>query len=195
MPFFDTFQTVAPMPQAVFDRYGDQVGPEISAMWREHGVGFVDDGFLKVIDPIWFEDEGFVFLRSGVPIFLTALCDTIMYIPETGTFTAMKLRFGAMDIVTKPGEPLTEVLSRFGDRGYREQVLESRHFTQAAAVHGVPDLDEGFNYVPMLALGGPHRAANLDRGHAAVSQSLLLQVDTPELRAYSPSMVEPRPDN
>lgn len=195
MPVFNNFQTVAPMPQSVFERYGDQVGPQIAAMWREHGVGFVDDGFLKVIDPIWFEDQGFVYLRTGVPIFLTALCDTIMFIPDTGTFTAMKLRFGAMDIVTEPADDLTEVLRRFGDPTYREQVLESRHFTEAAAVHGVPDLEQGFQYVPMLALGGPHRAANLSRGHAAVSQSLLLQAEPPTLRAYGPSMVRARADS
>lgn len=195
MATFDTFHSVAPMPEAVFERYGDQVDDSIVQMWREHGVGFVDDGFLKVIDPIWFEEEGFVHLRAGVPIFLTALCDTVMYMPDTGGFTAMKLRFSAMDVVSEMDEPTDQALRKFGNRTYREQVLESRHFTEAAATHGVPDLDEGFMYVPMLALGGPHRASTLDRGKAVVSQALLLQAEPPQLRAYGPSMITPRADD
>ncbi|MBC9956751.1 T6SS immunity protein Tdi1 domain-containing protein [Yimella sp. cx-51] len=194
MPVFDTFHTIAPMPSNVIEEYADRVGDEIVAMWREHGVGFVDDGFLRVVDPQWFEEKQFVHLRSGVPIFLTALCDTIMFIPETASFTAMKLRWSAMDIVSESGQPVAEALCAFGDPAYRERVLESRHFTEAAARLGVPDFDEGFMYTPMLALGGPHSSSTLRRGKAVVSQSLLLQAEPPQLRHYSPARIEPRAD-
>lgn len=194
MKIFEQFQTVAPMPDSTIARYLAELPAEIIDMWREHGIGFVGDGFLRVIDPVKFIDDDGVYLRSGVPIFVTALCDTIMYIPEALSFTAMKLRWGVMDIVSLPTTPLADALVAFGDPEYQFNVLESRHFREAAQRLGVPSFENGFNYVPMLALGGPHTSANLNEGLAVVSQALLVQAQSPQLRAYGPDQVSPRED-
>lgn len=46
MKIFEQFQTVAPMPDSTIARYLAELPAEIIDMWREHGIGFVGDGFL-----------------------------------------------------------------------------------------------------------------------------------------------------
>nr|WP_231747342.1 GAD-like domain-containing protein [Auraticoccus cholistanensis] len=193
-PIFPVFRTVSEMPASTIERYEGELPEPVLRMWREHGIGLVGDGFVRVVDPVAFQADGGVTLRSGVPLFLTALNDTIVWIPESGTFTAMKLRWGAMDIVSERGEDFELALRRFGDPEYQLRVLESRHYTEAVERLGVPDITEGFAYRLPLAMGGRHRASELTLGSSLVTQSILLQADTPALRCYRPSQVEPRDD-
>lgn len=193
-PIFPVFRTVAPMPVETIERYRGELPEPALRMWRTHGVGLVGDGFVRVIDPVAFQAASGVTLRSGVPLFLTALNDTIVWIPDSGTFTAMKLRWGAMDIVSTPTEDFEQALRRLGDPEYQLRVLESRHYTEAVQRLGVPAITDGFAYRLPLAMGGRHRSSELTVGTSVVTQSLLLQAEPPALRYYSPSQVEPRDD-
>lgn len=183
------------MPAATIDQYRDHLPTEIISVWETYGTGLVGDGFLRLIDPVTFIEDGGVYLRSGVPVFVTALCDTIMYVPQTGSFTDMKLRWGAMDIVSPLMGDITQALRSLADPAFQLGALESRHYGEAVQRLGfVPDIDTGLNYVPMLALGGPHVSSTLSPGALVVSQSLLIQADPPTLRYYAPDAVEPRAD-
>ncbi len=193
-PIFPVFQTVAPMPSETVEQYAGQLPEPALRMWRMHGVGLVGDGFVRVIDPVAFQAASGVTLRAGVPLFLTALNDTIVWIPDSGTFTAMKLRWSAMDIVSTPSEDFEQTLRRFGDPEYQLRVLESRHYTEAVGRLGVPAITDGFAYRLPLAMGGKHSSSELVVGTSVVTQALLLQAEPPVLRYYSPSQVEPRED-
>uniref|UniRef100_UPI0034E97C31 GAD-like domain-containing protein n=1 Tax=Enterococcus faecium TaxID=1352 RepID=UPI0034E97C31 len=72
------FSKVSSMPNHILSKYQNQVPKELLEFWKEQGLGYLLNGYLKVINP----DDYLEFIKStyfrgalSIPIFITAFGD------------------------------------------------------------------------------------------------------------------------
>lgn len=167
---FPGFTRVADVPDASIARFADAVPAPFVEFWRTSGVGLLDGGFLRSVDPAEFADllpDVIADSEGAVALFTTAFGDIVFW--RSGYVRAARLRHGVIEVITK----LPGLLPRFfADPEYVADALAREPFDEACERLGVPDPDECFGYVPLLALGGPETADHLQR--VALREHLLL---------------------
>lgn len=184
MTVFDQFTPVAPIEEATIARYADRVPPAVVDAWRQHGAGFVGDGFFRFVDPARADGmlEGVVgFPEGSVVLFTTALGDLVVW--SNATVLVVKFRWGVIDI----SRELTfeQLAGLVADSTARDVSFEWQPYPEAAARDGVPAFEQCYGFVPLLALGGPPAAANLKLGGLYEHIALIAQLaGLPKLRGF-----------
>lgn len=163
MPTFAHFMPYAPIDEQTIARFAPVVPAEVVSAWREHGSGYVSDGYFRMVDPGHAADrlEGTMNLPEGSTIlFTTALGDLVVHFG--GRYLVVKFRWGVVD-VTPTGMTFPELLQLMDDPVARDLSFEWDPYLEAGQRTGVPSLDEVLGFVPILALGGAPVADNLRR--------------------------------
>lgn len=183
MTAFAQFTTVAPIDQATIERYAASVPQEVVDAWREHGAGFVGDGYFRFVDPARAEQmlAGIGLPEGAVVLFTTALGDVVAWSKDL--VLVLKFRWGVIDVARDlPFQRLADLVS---DPAAREVSWEWQPYPEKVARDGVPDFEQCYGFVPLLALGGPPSADNLQASglyeHIAVIAQL---AGLPQLRGF-----------
>jgi hypothetical protein len=154
-----------PSPELIA-RYRDRVSPELLAVWEEYGFGTFCEGYLKIVNPddytdLLAETYQLVSLPSEAPpivLFATAMGDLLIL--ERGYLVLVCFRHGNTDTV---GKTVKLFFRSVAEDSYLIDVLRWEPYPAARARLGEPAYDECFGYVPLLALGGPEVAENLEK--------------------------------
>ena len=155
-----------PAPELVA-RYRDRVPPELVEVWEQYGFGTFCDGYLKIVNPDDYAGvltDTYQLTSTAAPapplvLFATAMGDLLIW--EIGYLALVDYRHGQTHIVAKN---LSLLFRNLADG---EETLTEEFFWEpypaARARLGEPAFDECFGYVPLLALGGPEVAENLEK--------------------------------
>lgn len=176
---FPRFTPVAPIPRKTIKRYESLAPAGAAEMWRHYGTGIVGDGFVRVLDPARADqmlDGMFSLSDRAVMLFSTALADLVFFVDDV--FIVIKFRLGVIEMSPR-GVGLEEFTAWLQD----EQLLTSRFdqqpYPEAAARDGIPPLEKCYGFVPLLALGGPPQAANLQLMGMYEHIAVMLQLAEP----------------
>lgn len=118
------------------------------------------DGYLRVIDPRSFAqlaEEIVAWGEQCVPLMVTALGDMLVWDAEAHCLEMIFCRYGIYKM------PKGDFFRLLCDKSFVEKELEPINYKEAVELHGVPDFDECFGYVPLLALGGGETPDHLER--------------------------------
>ena len=176
MTRFRSFEQVAPIGEETIARFAGLVPAEVAESWRAQGTGIVgEDGFFRVVDPAraaTMLDGVFSLPEGSTVLFTTALGDLVLH--ANGLYLVVKSRFGAIDIVE--GLSFDELVALIEDPTQRDVAWEWQPYPAARERDGVPEFEECFGFVPLLALGGSNEAGHLQRSalyeHLAVIAEL-----------------------
>lgn len=175
---FDSFQQVAPIPEATIQHYADQVPEAIVQAWRDHGAGFLNDGYFRLVDPARADQM----LGPARPlpadttiVFTTALADLIGY--RNGMFLVAKTRLGEIHATSEPFERLTTLLT--DHPGDRDAIWDWQPYPAAREQHGTPGFEECLMHIPLLGLGGRGNPEAMQTGSLWLHNALMLQLTGP----------------
>lgn len=188
MTTFNTFTQVAPIGEETIARFAGQVPAEVVELWRRQGAGVIgDDGYFRVVDPdraVQMLDGVFAMPEGSTVLFATALGDIVFH--AGGSYFVVKFRFGAIDLAQ--GLSFDELVALVEDIRQREGVWEWQPYPAAHDRDGVPEFEQCFGFVPLLALGGPNDAAHLQLGGLYEHIALITQLaGQPRVRGALPA--------
>ncbi len=155
------FTSVAPMPEASIREHSARVPHEIVELWREVGLAAGAGGFLRLIDPAEWAPilaETYPGHDEAVAVFATAFADVVVW--ERGYLNILRFRRGVVTVLVADLEMLLLVID---DQEFLDTEMDAGSYAAAVERLGMPEFDECFGYVPLLALGGPERVENLQR--------------------------------
>lgn len=185
MSRFAEFTTLMPIEEFSIGQFAHRVPAEVVAAWRDNGMGFLGDGFFRMVDPRRAAEQldGVVGLPDGSTVlFVSALGDLILHVG--GRFLVIKFRWGVIDVVPS-GTTFGGLVELLGDPEAREVSFEWSPYAEAVERTGIPHLEELLGFVPLLGLGGAPVAANLQRMDFWEHISLIAQtVGLPQLRGF-----------
>lgn len=127
---------------------------------KKYGLGSFLGGYLRVIDPRAFAqlaEEIVDWGKQCVPLMVTALGDMLVWDVEAHCLEMIFCRYGIYKM------PEGDFFRLLCDKSFVENELEPINYKEAVELHGVPDFDECFGYVPLLALGGGETPDHLER--------------------------------
>lgn len=136
------------------------VPEEFIYVWEEFGLGSFMGGYMRVIDPRAFAElaeEVVSWGKQCVPLMVTALGDMLVWDVEAHSLEMIFCRYGIYKLWKD------DFFQLLGDKSFVESELEPTNYDEAVKLYGVPDFDECFGYVPLLALGGGETADHLKR--------------------------------
>ena len=156
-----------PTPELI-DQYRDRVPPEMLSVWQNYGFGTFCEGYLKIVNPDDYADllaDTYEHTSTPAPtqaiplvLFATAMGDLLVW--ERGYLVLVDYRHGNTNSVAINFELL---FRDFADNYFLREDLRWEPYPAARARLGEPAFDECFGYVPLLALGGPEVAENLEK--------------------------------
>lgn len=166
---FTSFQTAAPIPEATISQFASLVPPEVASAWREHGAGFVDDGYFRLVDPA----RAMAMLGTASPlpgdaviIFATAMADLVGWWRDM--FLVAKPRLGEIQFAAIGFDRLVELMADVPTdergMGYRDGAWDQQPYPAARARLGVPGFEDCLMHVPLLKMGGRGDAAAMQIG-------------------------------
>lgn len=135
---------------------------EIIYIWKEYGLGSFWGGYFRVIDPrayVGLVEETFFASDECVPVMATAFGDVLVWDNEAWSLELVMYRYGIYRMV----DAAFFGLLRRRDSEFINGVLEPVNYKEAVDLLGVPDFDECFGYVPLLALGGGETPDHIKR--------------------------------
>ena len=97
------FTKFAAMPEEVIEKYASKVPDELVELWQQYGLGFLLDGYLKIINPeeyIEFVEAIYFRGTNGVPLFVTCFGDLIIY-TQNGFIDIIYYANNDFDVMTK----------------------------------------------------------------------------------------------
>jgi len=148
------------MPRETIDRYAGTVPPAVIAAWRDHGVGFVGDGYFRMVDPARAAAMlGRTWLYPGAAIlFTTAMADLIAY--GAGQFVVVKYRLGEVQPTSVPFERLVTLMR--DDPADQEGIWQWSPYPAAAAP---PDTDHESGHLGASQNGRGYEFINYTQQH------------------------------
>ena len=150
---FDSFVPVAPMPEESFARFGSRVPQEFVQAWRDHGTGFIGDGYFRLVDPgraVAMLGTAGPFPQDWVVLLATAMADLVAW--RDGLFMVAKTRLGQIHASSQSAAAVLELLA--DKPGYRDVIWDHQPYPAARDRLGVPAFEECFMHVPLLGMGG-----------------------------------------
>lgn len=154
------FKKEGELPSEFIKIFKPIVPEEFIYVWKKYGLGSFLDGYLRVIDPRAFAqlaEEIVAWGEQCVPLMVTALGDMLVWDAEAHSLEMIFCRYGIYKM------PKGDFFRLLCDKSYVEKELEPINYKEAVELHGVPDFDECFGYVPLLALGGGETPDHLER--------------------------------
>lgn len=171
---FEKFVAVAPISEKTISAYAGQVPEPVAHAWRDHGAGFVGDGYFRFIDPA----RGAAMLGEHSPLppeavilFTTALADVVAW--WNGMFLVAKTRLGEIHATSVPFERLVTLLEDVP--GQRDAVWDWQPYPTAVARLGVPGFEECFMHVPLLGMGGRGEPERMETGSLWLHIGIMVQ--------------------
>jgi len=170
---FESFTQVAPISQATFATYGSRVPSGVVQAWRDHGTGFVGDGYFRLVDPARAQQMlGRALPAQAVALFTTAMADVVAWYDTM--FLVIKFRLGEIHATPVPFERLVSLMADV-DR-HRDAIWDWQPYPQAQARLGTPELEDCFMHVPLLGLGGRGDPAQMQTGSVWLHIDLMTQM-------------------
>ncbi|UFU06281.1 T6SS immunity protein Tdi1 domain-containing protein [Ruania halotolerans] len=163
MVAFNQFSPHAPIAAETIDSFADRAPEGAVQMWRTYGAGAVGaDQFIRVIDPARGRQmlDGSVPLpETVVPMFTTGLGDVVMW--AQSMYLLYTFRWGTLQFTRDLSlDRLTELMQ---DPAVLDEDFQRQPYPLAVTRQGTPAHEECFGFVPLLALGGPNKAGNLQK--------------------------------
>ncbi len=154
------FQKTGTLPSDFIDSFREMLPEEMIYVWEEYGLGFFGNGYFRVIDPRAFADpleEIFFAGKECVPLMVTALGDVLVWDDDAVCYELIFCRYGIYKLFEE------DIFRQLLDKEFVNNFFELVNYAEAVKLYGVPDFDECFGYVPLLALGGGETADHLKR--------------------------------
>lgn len=167
----------------VVDDYTDKLPSELIQFWQEYGFGIYMDGYLKLINPDFYQpilNEGYVDESNKEIVFaVTGLGDFIVW-----TGSAIRLvdfRHGKYSIIESGDDMFWFFDMDLTEDGYMLDHFKNKNYLPAKDRLGPLEFDECFGYVPLLGIGGPEKAENLQkvkiREHISIIAQMLGRIE------------------
>jgi len=175
---FESFSAVGTVPVEVVGRFEERVPAGVVGAWREHGVGFIGDGYFRLVDParaqVMLGGSG-VLPADAVVVLTTAMADVVAWWRDM--FVVAKPRLGQINMAPMSFEQLCEGL--VADDGVRDGVWEWEPYPAVVERLGVPGFEECFMHVPLLRMGGRGEASQMQVGSVWMHIGLMMGLTGP----------------
>ncbi|WP_418968681.1 T6SS immunity protein Tdi1 domain-containing protein [Alloscardovia omnicolens] len=168
------FSKISDMPSDVIDKYCHQVPSELLHLWKNYGLGYLLNGYLKVINPdVYLEFVRRTYFRGAlsIPIFLTAFGD-IVTLEEQKYLRLVRYKDGDFISIL---ENMHYFLDDLEDEGLLEDYFEIPLYEEAVRRFGSLSYEQCFGFVPLLSVGGKKDIANIDKVSIKEYLSLITQ--------------------
>lgn len=143
-------------------KYEGTLPDELLDLWRRYGFGSFMGGYLKVINPIEYQELIIeTYFRGGisVPIFVTAFGDVIAW-EENKYIRMIKYKNGSFKGMVSG---FKFFFSDLQEESFIQRFFEISKYNEAVKMWGNIKYDECFGYVPLLGLGGSEKVENLKK--------------------------------
>lgn len=147
--------------KSVLDKYGTLVPEEFVNIWRTHGFSTLIDGYLKIINPDDYMPvlkDTYINHKGTIPLLASGLCD--LFVWENGYLVQINYRTHEVMSVMKGLHFFERFMS---SEDWVQNNLKPDLFFKACDKYGKPQFDEGFGFVPILAMGGVEDVAHMDK--------------------------------
>lgn len=169
------FVKIADVPENIIREYESRLPSAFINFWKTYGFGTFYHGFLKSINPHDYQElleQSYFQGNVSIPVFATAFGDLITW--EKNRFVGIvKYRYGDNEVISAGTDYFFEDLEN-GE--YDDDEFSSRQYGKAVEKLGIPEYDECFGYVPLLALGGKESVNNIKRVKIREHISLIVQL-------------------
>lgn len=160
---FESFTPVTAISAESYQQYSTQVPAAVVQAWRDHGAGFIDDGYFRFVDPV--RAQGMLGDDNPLPadaviLFATAMGDLIGW--RNGMFLVAKSRLGEIHATDIPFAQLVALMADVAQ--HREEIWDWSPYREARNRLGTPGFEECLMHVPMLSLGGRGDANQMQVG-------------------------------
>ena len=153
------------------------VNKQILDFIKEYGFGNYGDGIIKLIEPEMYMDSFYRWLGkedySRIPFMMTAFGD-LFYFRNLGEgeydISFLDIHYRKISVVAYTVEEFVEYLI---DSEVEEKILRRKLFDEAKDKFGVLPLNEIYFFAPALVTGGGEEIKYVNKGDAAVHQSIL----------------------
>ncbi|MBD8082512.1 T6SS immunity protein Tdi1 domain-containing protein [Chryseobacterium caseinilyticum] len=158
----------------LISKYKGSVPDEIINIWNNYGFGSFMNSFLKIVNPDEYKELLDFSYTSVYPnpivLFITGLADLIIW--ENNYLIVLDYRHGLSKVLESGFEYFFEDLK---DEEFIDADLLGKNFYTAKEMLGDLNFDECFGYVPLLGLGGPEKAENLEKVKLKEHISIIVQ--------------------
>ena len=153
------------------------VDEQILDFIKEYGFGNYGDGIIKLIDPEDYMDSFYKWLGkedySRIPFMMTGFGD-LFYFRNLGDgeydISFLDIHYRNISVAAYTVEEFVEYLI---DSEVEEKILRRKLFDEAKDKFGVLPLNEIYFFAPALVTGGTEEIKYVNKGDAAVHQSIL----------------------
>ena len=173
---YPDYSTVQKPTEEVVAEFKGKLPDELLDFWNVYGFGTFMKGYLKVVDPSEFQvvfNEGYdnkdgeiVFAVTGLGDFLTWTGDAIR---------AVYFKSGYESIIESGDDMEWFFNMDLADEGFLRDNLDDKNYLDVKSKSGNLEFDECFGYLPLLGLGGPENADNLQKVKIKEHISLIVQ--------------------
>ena len=148
--------------QELYNRYETILPSELIYLWKNYGFGSFMDGYLKIIDPLEYQDlltDTYFRGEISIPMFVTAFGDIIaweenkyvrMIMYKNGLFKGMAAGFDFF-------------LEDLQNEVFNKDFFNITMYIEAVQTWGNIKFDECFGFIPLLGLGGSEEVKNLKK--------------------------------
>ena len=167
------FQKMGSLPADFIEGFKEMLPEEMIYVWEEYGLGIFGNGYFRVIDPKVYAgvvEEIYSAGKECVPLMVTALGDVLVWDDDAVCYELIFCRYGIYKLFEE------DIFPKLLDKEFIEGFFEPVNYNEAVKLYGVPDFDECFGYVPLLALGGGETADHLKRCKAREHIYLISQL-------------------
>jgi hypothetical protein len=178
--FFDKYPdyTIIQKPtDDIINSFKDHLPAQLIQFWNAYGFGTFMNGYLKVVDPSAFQpafDEAYHNKDNEIVFAVTALGDFLTW---TGDAIRAVYFKNGYDSIIESGDDMAWFFDMdLADEGFINDNLNDRLYLTAKATLGEPQYDECFGFVPLLGLGGPEKATNLQKVKIKEHISIIAQM-------------------
>ena len=172
---FESFVPVVAIPEATIAHFAERVPAPVVQAWREHGAGFVGDGYFRFVDPGRAEvmlGEHSPLPPDAVVLFTTGMADLVAWWKDM--FLVAKTRLGEIHATSEPFERLTTLLADVP--GQRDAVWDWQPYPAARERLGVPSFEECLMHVPLRGVGGRGEPESMAKGNLWVHIGIMVQL-------------------
>lgn len=167
------FRKVGELPAEFIEGFRETLPEEMIYVWEKYGLGVFGNGYFRVIDPRAFAqlaEEIVAWGKQCVPLMVTALGDMLVWDDDAVCYEMLFCRYGIYKLFEE------DIFPQLLNKAFVEGFFEPVNYAEAVKLCGVPDFDECFGYVPLLALGGGETPDHLKRCKAREHIYLISQM-------------------
>ncbi|MDM5201096.1 DUF1851 domain-containing protein [Fictibacillus enclensis] len=171
------FVLVEKAPQSVIEKYKNNIPKQMIELWTQYGFCTMKNGYLRIINPNNYQellDETYFSEEKAIPLFTTAMGDILVW--EDDYLMLLNYRNNFVEVV---GGDFDIFIKNLSDETFLNEALDWMPYPVAVQKYGEPAFDECFGYVPLLSLGGPEVAENLQKVKLREHLNLITQFSGP----------------